>query len=131
MALPYVQLFQEKVYHPYIYPLLESILPEAVLAPEPPKSFWALIADFLPGSHVAERKVDMREYKEKIKEARKPAKVPVPGSEKIVKAESAKDGSKVAKQFDREEMKRVRDAIKDRVEQQGKKGYQTVRKEVN
>lgn len=73
----------------------------------------------------------MKEYREKVKEARKPANVQVPGAEKVVKAESAKDGSKAAKKIDREEMNRVREAIKERVEQQGKKGYQSVRKEVN
>ena len=128
---PYITLLRTKVYQPYIFPLLESVLPPAVLAPTPPKSFWALIADILPGSHVAERKVDMKQYRDKVDKAQKPAQVPIPGAAKVAKAESAQKDTKEAKKIDREEMVRVREAIRERVEKQGKKGYETVRQEVN
>lgn len=128
---PYLSLAHQKIYLPYIFPLLKQILPPAVLAPEPPKSIWALLSDILPGSHVAERKADMDRFHEKVDKARKPANVPVPGAEKVAKAESAHSKSREAKKFDREEMDRVRDALKERVDKQGKKGYNTVRQEVN
>lgn len=73
----------------------------------------------------------MDRFHEKVDKARKPANVPIPGAEKVAKAESAQDKSRQAKKFDREEMNRVRDAIKERVDKQGKKGYETVRTEVN
>ena len=131
---PYVQTFQTRVYRPYIFPVLERFLPRAILAPEPPKSFWALMAEILPslgGGHVAEHKGQMDDFYENIDKSKKPAKVPVPGAEKVAKAESAHDDDKAAKKMDRAEMDRVREAIKERVEKQGQRGYEQVRSEVN
>jgi len=73
----------------------------------------------------------MKQFHSKIDRASKPANIRVPGSEKIAKAESATKDTKEAKKIDKEEMVRVREAIKERVNQQGKKGYETVRQEVN
>jgi hypothetical protein len=73
----------------------------------------------------------MKQYHDKVDKAQKPAEVPIPGAAKVAKAESAQKDTKEAKKIDREEMVRVREAIRERVEKQGKKGYETVRQEVN
>lgn len=138
VVTPYISALDKHVYKPYIFPALEAFLPAAILAPEPPKSFWALMADILPsmsGGHVAERRGQMDDFYKDIKDAKKapggkPASVPIPGKEKVAKAESATKDTKAAKKMDRSEMDRVREAIKERVEQQGKKGYKQVHDEV-
>lgn len=80
---------------------------------------------------MTEHKADMKRFHTKVDKAAKPANVRVPGAEKIAKAESATKDTKEAKKFDKEEMVRVREAIKERVNKQGKQGYDTVRQEVN
>jgi hypothetical protein len=145
---PYTSAFRQKVYQPYILPALEAFLPQAVFAPEPPKTFWSLIADFLPsmGSHPAETKGKMDDYYIKVDTAPKPSKVPIPDTSNLAqkqsepplpppsdakseKAARATASSKVVK-MEKEEMERVRDAIKERVEKQGEKGYQAVKEQV-
>lgn len=41
---PYCKLVNDKVYVPYIYPVIASIFP----IPEKPRSFWEIISDFVP-----------------------------------------------------------------------------------
>lgn len=88
------------------------IVPAEVLSPPTPKSFWTLIADILPsaGSQLAEKKASMDNFYDKVDKS------------KSAKADST---------FDRKEMNRARDAIRDRVDQQGKKSEQKVKDEVN
>ncbi len=79
-----------------------------------------MIADKLPsvGSHVGENKASMSDFIADLNKFNRPADVPIPG----IKTDS---------KMDRAEMERVRDAVKERVEKQGKKGYDKVRDEVN
>lgn len=70
---PYIALLNQKIYTPYLREYVHYFLPAAILAPEPPKSFWGMISDFLPspGSNAAERKGSMTE---KIRQAATGAK---------------------------------------------------------
>jgi len=145
---PYIETFNQKVYKPYIRPSLESILPAVIFAPEPPKSFWAIISDFLPttGGSRAESKGRMDngynvKSDVKAKTAAVKSKVsssssslsksasPSPSpSPSVVKSNAGKaKGDKMT----RGEMEKTREELKARIEEQGKKGYKQVKSEVN
>lgn len=120
---PYVSTFNTKVFNPYIRPVIEAYLPISAFTPEPPKTFWSMIADKLPnvGSHVAETKGSMSDFYADVGRASKPADVPIPHSAP----------KRHARDMDRAELEAIREAIKLRVEKQGQKGYMTVHDEVN
>jgi hypothetical protein len=132
-AAPYSSSFTKNIYTPYIRPALEYVIPGAAfLAPIPPKSFWAMMFDFLPSpgtSHVAEHKGQnqMNNFYADLHSAEKPASIPVPNAKKA----PAKKGEDKEGKMDRAEMERVREAIRVRVKEQGQKGYNKVHAEVN
>ncbi len=119
---PYASTFTAKVYNPYLRPAMEAFLPAIVFAPEPPQNFWSMIADKLPiaGSNFAQNKGSLGDFYSDVHNAKRPADVPVPSAEKRVNSRG----------MDRAEMDRVREAIKERVEKQGQKGYEKVHDEV-
>ena len=82
-----------------------------------------MIADKLPspGNNVAQNRGSMEDYYSELNKAAEPARVPIPS----VKKEIQNQGEK------RAEMTRIREAIQDRVETQGKKGYDEFRSKVN
>ncbi|KAK4689631.1 hypothetical protein P7C73_g490, partial [Tremellales sp. Uapishka_1] len=145
---PYASTLHAKVYQPYLLPALKTFLPSALfLSHDPPKTFWSLIADKLPslGSNTVEKKSSMENFYEAVESSEKPAKVKVPDTKNLGKKtsepplpppneskEEKKERVAEKKQvdkLDREEMERVREAIKARVNEQGKKGYEKVQTE--
>lgn len=150
-AAPHIERFNQRIYRPYIRPALESILPQFLFTPEPPRTFWAMIADFLPtaGNHAAERKGSMNEGYSKVKSktaevkastasvksaskssasaSRSPSPSPSPSPSKTAAAKAEVKKGKL----DRKGMEQLRDQLKDRIEEQGKKGYKQVKSEVN
>ena len=116
---PYVSWIDAKIYRPYVWPVLEAFLPTLPFIPEPPKNFWSMIADKLPsmGSLVAENKASMSDFIAELNKSKRPADVPIPSAGKA--------------SMSRIEADRLREAIKERVNAQGKKGYESVRAEVN
>jgi hypothetical protein len=147
---PHVESFNQKVYRPYIRPTLEAVLPAFVFTPEPPKTFWAMIADFLPsaGNHAAERKGSMdegysrakKDVKTKtasVKSAVSSASASISPSatasvKSAVTAAKVKSASAAGKEkMTRAQMDKARENLKERIEEQGKKGYKQVKSEVN
>lgn len=143
---PYIELFNQKVYRPYIRPSLESILPSVIFAPQPPKSFWAMFSEFLPttGGSRGENKGRMddtysRATKDvKTKTAAVKSKVSSASSSLSKSASpspspsAVKNGGRVkGEKMTRGEMDKTREALKERIEEQGKKGYKQVKSEVN
>ena len=120
------------MYRPYIRPTLEAILPEFLFTPEPPRTFWAMIADFLPsaGSHAAERKGSLDDGYSRAKADVKSKTESVKTRAASATASASSAAAKKAK-MDRAEMDKKRDSLKDRIEEQGKKGYKQVKSEVN
>ncbi|WVF67672.1 hypothetical protein IAT40_002431 [Kwoniella sp. CBS 6097] len=133
---PYTALFHKHVHSPYIKPTVNHFFPPTAKS----KSFIAMLADFLPSgsSHAAERKGQMDDYYQDIEHARKPADVKVPQAGKVAEkkapiVEASKQEKKERqeiKKLEKAEMERVRDAIKTRVEEQGKKGLKVVKEEI-
>ena len=123
LTSPYTSAFINHVYVPYIRPILLAILPEAVIAPPPEKSFWAMIADMLPqaGSHVGEAKARMYDQAvkatpqvtEKVKSATEKVKTQV--SPSVSPTPSAKMG--------KAEIQAKADELKTKVDKAGKAGY--------
>jgi hypothetical protein len=144
---PYIELFNQKVYRPYIRPSLESILPSVIFAPQPPKSFWAIISDFLPttgGSRVESKgrmddgykvKSDLKTktaaVKTKVSSLSKSASPSPSPSPSPSVATSAGKGKGKGEKMTRGEMDKTREELKARIEEQGKKGYKQVKSEVN
>ena len=90
-AGPHIERFNQKIYRPYIRPALESILPQFLFTPEPPRTFWAMIADFLPtaGNHAAERKGSMNEGYSKAKASTSSVKSKASASTASVKSKAS------------------------------------------
>ncbi|KAK8854512.1 hypothetical protein IAR55_003251 [Kwoniella newhampshirensis] len=143
-AAPYTALYAKHIYVPYVKPAVEYFFP----TPITPKSFLSIFADFLPTSatHAAEKRGSMDDYYADLSESRKPADVHVPGTKKLAKKQAEPplpplkeskqekkervQEEKKAKLTEREEIDRVRDAVRARVEEQGKKGQENVKKEI-
>ena len=129
---PYASTFNQRVYAPYILPAVSQFLPAAVT--ETPKSFMAMIADMLPGpgSHNVAESKGRDDFYANLEKAKRPADVPIQTVSKAKSTSSAstKDAKENAK-ADRAEMERVREAIKVRVEKQGKQGTKDVKSKVN
>ncbi|OCF41001.1 hypothetical protein I317_05200 [Kwoniella heveanensis CBS 569] len=133
---PYTALFHKHVHAPYIKPTVDHFFPPSAES----KSFIAMLADFLPSgsSHAAERKGQMDDYYQDIEHARKPADVKVPQADKVAEkkapiveaSKGEKKERKETKKLEKAEMERVRDAIKTRVEEQGKKGLKVAKEEI-
>lgn len=153
-AAPHVERFNQKVYRPYIRPALEAILPQFLFTPEPPRTFWAMIADFPPtaGNHAAERKGYMDEGYSRVKSKTAEVKGKVQASTASVKSSASASASPSASKsvskaaaasasaskadvkqhkLNRAEMEQLRDKLKAQIEDQGKKGYKQVKSEVN
>ncbi|WVQ95245.1 hypothetical protein IAU59_002340 [Kwoniella sp. CBS 9459] len=133
---PYTALFHKHVHAPYIQPTVDHFFPPTA----EPKSFISMLADFLPSgsSHAAERKGQMDDYYQDIEHSRKPADVKIPQADKVAEkktpivqaSKEEKKERKETKKIEKAEMERVRDAIKSRVEEQGKKGHKAVKEEI-
>ena len=140
---PYISTLYTKIYLPYIYPVLEKILPATLLAEAPPKSFWTMIAEILPsleGGHVAERRGKMDDAYDKVaKEKARATEGVASAISKISKAtESIKSAvtaspsasASTEKKFDRAEMERVRESLAKRVEERGQAGMKGLKAKV-
>ncbi|WWC63646.1 uncharacterized protein I303_106251 [Kwoniella dejecticola CBS 10117] len=141
---PYTALFDKYVHQPYIKPALAQVFPAALVAETKSKSFLGMLAEFLPvgggGGDIAERKGQMDDYYHNLENSRKPAEVEVPAAGKVaqpkkkapenVESSVEKKERVEQKKIERAEMERVREAIKTRVEEQGKKSDKKVRAEV-
>ncbi|WWC90386.1 uncharacterized protein L201_005320 [Kwoniella dendrophila CBS 6074] len=141
---PYTHLFHKHVHQPYIQPVIHSYFPPT----KENKSFLTMLAEFLPltsegissSSHVAERKGQMDDYYNDLENSRKPAEIKIPNSDKVaskkskspedVNTKQEKKERKDIKITEKSEMERVREAIKSRVDEQGKKSNQKVKVEV-
>lgn len=137
-AAPHLETFNQKIYRPYLRPALEAVLPQFLFTPEPPRTFWAMIADFLPsaGTHAAERKGSMDDGYSRAKSKTDSVKSKVQASTASVKSSASASASpspspKSQGKMTRAEMDKTRDNLKDRIEEQGKKGYKQVKSEVN
>ena len=119
---PYADLFVSKVYTPFLAPGIRAILPASFLIPEKPKTFWSMIADMLPspGSHVHEHKGEMDEHYSALQHSRTAS---AKATSSVPPAASSK--------MDREEMNRVREALKKRIDEHGNKAYEGVREKVH
>ncbi|WVW85264.1 hypothetical protein I302_107302 [Kwoniella bestiolae CBS 10118] len=130
---PYTALFHKHVHQPYIKPTVDQLFPQSIKE----KSFLTMLAEFLPttggSTHAAERKGEMDDYYNDLEHARKPAEVKVPAADKVAEKKTAPAPSREAKEtkkMEKAEMERVREAIKSRVDEQGKKGLKKVKDEV-
>jgi len=139
---PHIETINQKVYKPYIRPSLESILPSFIFTPQQPRSFWAMMSDFLPSTpgSQGERKGSMdRNYSKvtsdiKTKTASVKSKASASVSASLSPSPSpsvVKKGSAKKDKMARAEMDKSRDNLKERIEEQGKKGYKQVKSEVN
>ncbi|WVQ79772.1 hypothetical protein IAT38_001872 [Cryptococcus sp. DSM 104549] len=144
---PYTALYAKHIHKPYVQPAYNSVFP-----PTPEKqsrSFLSILSDFLPTSgspHAAETKGQMDDYFSDLEHSRHPADVEVPGADKIAQkpvtppapaADASKQEKKAAakaeddfKGMERSEMDRVREALKARVDKQGKQGLAQVKQEI-
>lgn len=143
-AAPHIETFNQKVYRPYIRPALEAILPQFLFTPEPPRTFWAMIADFLPsaGNHAAERKGNMDDGYSRAKSKTSSIKSRAQASTASVKSSASASASpspsptaakaKAAdSKMSRAEMEKAREELRAQIEEQGKQGYKQVKSEVN
>lgn len=115
-------------------------MPQFLFTPEPPRTFWAMIADFLPtaGNHAAERKGSLDDGYTRVKadvksktESVKSRAASSSSSASATAVPSASAKAKASGKMDRAEMEKKRDSLKDRIDEQGKKGYKQVKSEVN
>nr|XP_031863847.1 uncharacterized protein CI109_000490 [Kwoniella shandongensis]KAA5530919.1 hypothetical protein CI109_000490 [Kwoniella shandongensis] len=143
-AAPYTALYAKHLYVPYVKPAVDYFFP----SPITPKSFLSIFADFLPtgATHAAEKRGSMDDYYNDLSKSGRPADVHVPGTEKLAKKqpepplpppnESKQEKKerlseeKKVKGTEKEEIDRVREAIRSRVDEQGKKGQQTAKTEI-
>ncbi|OCF57780.1 hypothetical protein L486_05245 [Kwoniella mangroviensis CBS 10435] len=127
---PYTALFHKHVHQPYIKPTVDQLFPPSIKD----KSFLTMLAEFLPttggSTHAAERKGEMDDYYNDLEHSRKPAEVKVPSADKVAEKKSADVKPQEVKKVERAEMDRVRDAIKSRVDEQGKKSLKKIKEEV-
>jgi hypothetical protein len=123
-ATPYTATFTKQVYHPYLRPALEYVIPGAAFLHTEPRSFWSIISDFLPSAgatgHVAENKGYNKQAQKGVKSA----------SVSVAKAQPTAKANGKGK-MDRAEMEKAREAIRSRVKEQGQKGYDKIHAEVN
>ncbi|WRT68718.1 uncharacterized protein IL334_005698 [Kwoniella shivajii] len=135
---PYTALFHKHVHQPYIQPAVQQFFPASVEN----KSFLTMLSEFLPttgSSHAAEKKGQMDDFYDDLEHSRKPADVKVPAADKVAEKKKSPDavtGNKEKKErktqekFEKSQAERVREAIKSRVDEQGKKSNQKVKQEI-
>ncbi|WVR09310.1 hypothetical protein IAU60_006375 [Kwoniella sp. DSM 27419] len=136
LIAPYTAMYHKHVYQPYIQPTVHYYFPPS----QQPRSFLTMLSDFLPSgsssSHAAERKGQMDDYYHDINRAQRPADVKVPQANKVAEKKAASPAKEATKErqekrkIERSEMERVRDAIKTRVDEQGKAGLKAARSEI-
>jgi hypothetical protein len=121
------------------------MLPSFVFTPQPPRTFWAMISDFLPsvGQGAAERKgrmddgysrvkLDVKTKTASVKSKISASSSSVSKSASVTASPSPTATKKESKgKMTRGEMDRTRENLKERIEEQGKKGYKQVKSEVN
>lgn len=113
---PYSKIINEKVYRPYIFPLIASIIP----IPEKPKTFWGMISDFLPSpgaTNVGERGSSFYndEKKPVTEKAKKVVKEAIKGKETVKPKEDIKAKVQAAKDKVTDSVKSQAEAVKEKV----------------
>ena len=136
---PLITSLYQRIYLPYIKPVIVSFIPAELMIPEKPKSFWAMMADILPspgGGHAAEHRGQMDGYYAKMEkekaQTRTTASRSTSSQSTASKSVSTASGETEGKQkIDRAEIDKAREALKGRIEAQGQAGYDKLHKQVH
>ncbi|KIR77760.1 hypothetical protein I306_05496 [Cryptococcus gattii EJB2] len=128
---PYYALYHKHIHTPYVQPAYQALFPQA---PEKPKSFLGMLADWLPvtGLTAAESRGGMDGY---FGDAEKSKREGIREKPKVVKTDTKAEPKKVKKEvkekpFDRKELDRTVKGLKNKINEEGKKGEAQVKKEI-